>query len=395
MFFGLLFGLLIMRPISARAEFASTSVVISEVAWAGSARSASDEWLELTNRGLSDVNVGGWFMTGTATSGGSIEFAPDTMIPSSHTLLIANYKLDDDNTTLAISPDLVTTAVSLPNDKLDIVLAMPDGQIVDELHDAGKPDFGSSTTFASMERQADGTWATAITSTNLLDGQLGTPGVNLLATLEVTLVQTEQTSEVTSIPIVEESVTEMELVEETAPSTDGLSIIPIVVTETQPEESQTISDDTVVIETAVKETPIVSDVIAEIIANESTLIEPTAVEESEDNQIVEQLTTTIGEIDVISTIGQDDALIEQQAINEPTELIETVSQTDQELVSGAVEEVSATAIPEVTLEEAPVTPPSLTQELAPALVETCGIHTNEVIINELFSRPDDGPNGSS
>lgn len=183
---GFLLGLLVLRPLSARAEFASSPVVLSEAAWAGSTRTTADEWLELANRGSDSVDVSGWFILGAGTSGSAIELPAATIISPNDTLLIANYKLGDKNTTLTASPELVTTSLSLPNESLHLTLAMADGLVVDELLDAGKPDAGSSTTFASMERQADGTWATATTSIGLLDNQLGTPGFSTLPSISAT-----------------------------------------------------------------------------------------------------------------------------------------------------------------------------------------------------------------
>jgi len=48
---------------AALADRSGTLVLINEVAWAGTAASASDEWIELYNRGRSEVDLRGWLLT--------------------------------------------------------------------------------------------------------------------------------------------------------------------------------------------------------------------------------------------------------------------------------------------------------------------------------------------
>ena len=156
----------------------SSSVVFSEIAWGGSQKSTADEWIEIANLGNGTVDVGGWTMTGLATSGGVLTIPANTSLAPGGTYVIANYKMGS-NSTLLIPPDLVTTAVSIPNTALNFALRDAAGNVVDSLVDPGTPNAGSNTTFATMERNSsDLSWVTAEVSTNLDGGQFGSPGIS-------------------------------------------------------------------------------------------------------------------------------------------------------------------------------------------------------------------------
>lgn len=155
----------------------SSSVVFSEIAWGGSQKSTADEWIEIANLGNGIVDVGGWTMTGLATSGGVLTIPANTSLAPGGTYVIANYKMGS-SSTLLIPPDLVTTAVSIPNTALNFALLDAASNVVDSLVDPGTPNAGSNTTFATMERSSDLSWVTAEVSTNLDGGQFGSPGVS-------------------------------------------------------------------------------------------------------------------------------------------------------------------------------------------------------------------------
>lgn len=383
MHFALLFGLLVMRPLSAHAEFTSEAVVISEIAWAGSSRSAADEWLELTNRGSSAIDVGNWFITGAATSGGSIILPAGTTIASGETLLIANYKLDDANTTLAISPNLSTSAVSLPNETLNLVLATSDGIVLDEIVDGGKPDYGSSTTFASMERQMDGTWTTATTSFNLLDGQLGSPGVTILTSiLERDTLPEHATVDVVEAPN-DPIVTEPMAIDDPALPVDQLDAPPLVDEPIDavldvPVDSQTQTS------TSDAQEPIPP---AGIIDDSQTVTDITEIPDEAESQQSEQIDLpnetavepiaapgiTTQEITEIVTVIEETSS-STSVIDTPISTVETI-----ESVTAAVEVTPA--IITTPSEEVPVVTPNTT---------TCSAQPNFVVLNEILSNPDDG-----
>jgi len=155
----------------------SSSVVFSEIAWGGSQKSTADEWIEIANLGNGIVDVGGWTMTGLATSGGILTVPANTTLAPGGTYVIANYQMGS-SSTLLTQPDLVTTSVSIPNTALNFALFDAAGNVVDSLVDPGTPNAGSNTTFATMERSSDLSWVTAEVSTNLDGGQFGSPGVS-------------------------------------------------------------------------------------------------------------------------------------------------------------------------------------------------------------------------
>ena len=45
---------------SSSSRRADPAVILSEIAWMGTAQSASDEWIELMNRSGAPVDIGGW-----------------------------------------------------------------------------------------------------------------------------------------------------------------------------------------------------------------------------------------------------------------------------------------------------------------------------------------------
>ena len=174
----LIFGVLFGRS---EVTFAQTSplpnVYISEVAWSGSALSTADEWLEITNRSSEAVDLGGWIVDGAATSAGAIQIAPDTFIESHTTLLIANYNADDPKTTLTVTPQLITNAISLANSGLTLRLIDSVGIVVDTLAFGSSPNAGGTSPFRSAVRLETGEIKSAETSANILQStQLGTPG---------------------------------------------------------------------------------------------------------------------------------------------------------------------------------------------------------------------------
>ena len=174
---GLTILLSAMFVIPAHAE-QPPEIFISEINWAGSNLSTADEWLELFNPYGQSVDLGGWILTGSATSGQALALAEGTVIAANSTLLIANYNLGHEKTTLGVQPDLVTSALSLPNTDLDILLTTAGGIVVDEVHVSGRPDVGASEPFTSMERNFElDAWQSSTKSIGLLDlDQLGTPG---------------------------------------------------------------------------------------------------------------------------------------------------------------------------------------------------------------------------
>ncbi len=123
---------------------AFAQIVISEVMWAGSEISSADEWLEIANISGEEINLSGWSITKRASDGGNTEmisFPEDAVIGVGEFYLIANY--DSDNSALEVSPDLITTSVSLSNTKLFLQIKDIEGQVIDAVDDgSGSPFAG-------------------------------------------------------------------------------------------------------------------------------------------------------------------------------------------------------------------------------------------------------------
>lgn len=149
---GLICTLSLVSPLSVIHAAGSPNVFLSEINWAGSEKSTADEWLTLRNIGGSAADISGWQLTGVGTSGSLLTIPVNTLLDADQNYLIANYTLDDPKIILTTKPNLVTTAVSIPNSTLKITVLDANGNIVDSLTDPGSPDFGSSTTFTPMLR---------------------------------------------------------------------------------------------------------------------------------------------------------------------------------------------------------------------------------------------------
>lgn len=149
------------------------TVVINEVAWAGSADNSNDEWIELYNNSGAAIDLSGW----------SIEddYAASTYSITSGFIPARGYFLIEDREEAV---DLAADAViplSLANTGDTLILKDSSGAIIDSVNSAGLAWYGgNSVTNASMERidptvSADlaSNWATAL-SGNGSAGALGT-----------------------------------------------------------------------------------------------------------------------------------------------------------------------------------------------------------------------------
>ena len=132
------------------------SLLISEIAWAGTIASAHDEWIELFNPGASQIDLDGWILTDDA----------DIHIPLSISIAPYSFALlerTDDSTVANISADQIYTG-SLNNSGDSLLLIDPAGATVDSANAAGGAwPAGDSSSRASMERRGGddqpGNWA--------------------------------------------------------------------------------------------------------------------------------------------------------------------------------------------------------------------------------------------
>ncbi|MFZ2681673.1 MAG: lamin tail domain-containing protein [Patescibacteria group bacterium] len=297
-------GLSAMFALSASAQDAP-HVYISEINWAGSSLSTSDEWLELVNVGTEAVDLSHYVLTGTATGDGAIEIAEGTLLPAGKTLLIANYAANDPKSTLLISPDLVTTAISLPNSALEIFLTTPEGVVIDSYSDSGTPDYGANNPSTSIERQlTDLSWNSSQSSSGLsVAAQLGTPGSVNLPT-----------------PIVIDDPAPVEPEPATEPEPEPVIIIdppaevpePVVVTDIScPPPVIPVCPETILVQDSVPVTPAISTPAEPVVIIESPVV-------TEENPIIDlpETSTEVPVVPVVDTPSVQKILPGELVINE-------------------------------------------------------------------------------
>ncbi|TSC78996.1 MAG: nuclease [Candidatus Peregrinibacteria bacterium Gr01-1014_25] len=191
--------------------------VITEVLWAGSDVSSSDEWVGIgciegqegmvSTGGVERCAVGGWTLTSVNGAGQEVTIARLTVgasIPAGSEAVIS--RMTREASRLDVDPFLISPDLTLPNTKLLLRLRDASGAVADIVDDgAGSPLAGANpsggTGRASMERidpRASGTdaanWRTATESRGFDAGAqvMGSPG--LLEETEVTDV-TEETKD--------------------------------------------------------------------------------------------------------------------------------------------------------------------------------------------------------
>lgn len=155
------------------------SVVINEIAWAGTADSTSDEWIELYNTTSSAIDLTGWSILDDGSTTYSITGGT---IPANGYFLI-----EDSELSTSVLADIVI-GISLGNTGDSLSLIDNGGQTIDTVNaSSGMWYAGDNTTKATMERinplggsEDPANWANAV-SGNGSTGQLGsailgTPG---------------------------------------------------------------------------------------------------------------------------------------------------------------------------------------------------------------------------
>ncbi|HBK33471.1 TPA: hypothetical protein DDZ06_00425 [Candidatus Uhrbacteria bacterium] len=224
---------------SAQAATPAT-VFISEIAWAGSSLSASDEWIELANPTDATIDLSGYELLGAASSGSVITLPEGSLITPYSTFLIANYDIAHENAVVSTVPSYITSSISLSNSALQITFSNAQGEILDVAGDGSVPLAGNSGgtslggPYASMERVyplLDGTFPDAWTATTAQTGikeginDLGTPGFYSFETTtiveetsdtpvqeESVLTETESTTTEEVVEDIEETIVEQEIV---------------------------------------------------------------------------------------------------------------------------------------------------------------------------------------
>ena len=133
------------------------SVLINELAWAGTVASSSDEWIELQNLGNSPIDLSGWHLT----DGGDINVALGGTIPPFSYFLLER---SDDSTIADLAANQIYTG-SLANSGERLELLDPSGAVVDSANgDSGGWPAGDASSRSSMERRGGsgvaGDWGT-------------------------------------------------------------------------------------------------------------------------------------------------------------------------------------------------------------------------------------------
>ncbi len=155
------------------------TIVINEVAWAGTKASTADEWIELYNPGATAVNLSGWILKALD---GTPNIALTGTIPGGGYFLLER---TDNNTVSDIVADQIFSG-DLANSYETLQLFDPSNRQIDIANSNGAAwPAGSSSTYGSMERRAviadsDTAWITNTgVKKNGLDGNgdpiLGTP----------------------------------------------------------------------------------------------------------------------------------------------------------------------------------------------------------------------------
>lgn len=293
-------------------------IYITEINWAGSALSTADEWLELYNPTSQSVDLGGWLLAGAATGGESLMLPEGTAIDAKSTLLIANYASGNAKSTLAIETQLVSSALSIPNTKLEIYLSKPNGTVIDSIVDSGTPDAGSTVPFTSMQRNLQTlTWETAAESINLTDAtQFGSPGTISLSTATVANdIETPKVEVITSETVTEKSTTEIiETTEETIKEVENSA--------TSSGETNTTIDDSSNVE---NENDDVTSEIATEISVESLAEETPIIIDSEVISEIQVDTTIISESEVAEILSfSTGSLLINEFVSNPAEGVEWI-----------------------------------------------------------------------
>lgn len=161
-------------------------VIINEVMWMGSTKSSVDEWIELRNTTMSDIDISGWIIKGAAANNGDLTIPANQIISANGYYLISNYDKNHDNSALDVDINWPTSDISLSNSELRLTLydnGNPSG-IIDTAGYGNAPPAGDNANKYSMERSnppggaLDQNWHNANNRQGFDSGVIdrGTPG---------------------------------------------------------------------------------------------------------------------------------------------------------------------------------------------------------------------------
>lgn len=159
--------LLSIMALPLRIQANTPSIYFSEIAWAGSSLSSSDEWIELTNVGDTPIDISGWTLKGAASSEADLVIPDESVIQPHSTYVIANYEHTHEKSSLAITPDFVSASVSLSNSGFRLYLYDDANTLIDMAGNEGPPIAGRSGSTASTD---DGRYRSMVRVDGLMDG---------------------------------------------------------------------------------------------------------------------------------------------------------------------------------------------------------------------------------
>ena len=124
-----------------------STIIISEVAWGGTAANSADEWLELHNPGPTPIDLTGWHLQ---DGDGGLDILLNGSIPAGGFFLLER---SDDNTISDIPADQIYTG-SLSNSGETLTLRDTADQVIDTANNdgGGWPAGSGSPNYLSMER---------------------------------------------------------------------------------------------------------------------------------------------------------------------------------------------------------------------------------------------------
>lgn len=138
------------------------SVIINEIAWAGTASGlADDEWIELYNPGSTPIDITDWVLK--SSDGSPAPIILDGVIPAGGYFLLER---DDDTVVSDIAADQIYTGSALSNNGEILSLIDLSNKVIDTANgNGGSWPRGSSSTYGTMERIAntadsDSAWVT-------------------------------------------------------------------------------------------------------------------------------------------------------------------------------------------------------------------------------------------
>lgn len=142
----------------------NAAVVINEIAWMGTAVSATDEWIELHNDGVEDVSLSGWKLV--ADDGAPLISLSGTISAGGYYLL----ERTDDTTVPEIAADKIYTG-DLGNAGETLTLFDDSGTVVDTVSGGTNWESvgGYNETKDTPQRQPDATWLTGVPTPKALN----------------------------------------------------------------------------------------------------------------------------------------------------------------------------------------------------------------------------------